>query len=67
MVNCIKPLKLIVRTFQIKPVCDTACKYSKLSHNFVHDTQTCITANGNSVTKLNSGISGAESIQVGCT
>lgn len=67
MVNCITSLKLIMRTFQMKPICDTACTYSKLLHNFVHDTPTSIKANGNSVTKLNSGISGAESIQVGRT
>ena len=65
MVNCITSVKLIMRTFQMKPICDTASKYSKLSHDYVRDTPTCITANGNSVTKLNSGFPGAESIQVG--
>jgi len=65
MAKCITSLKLIMSTFQMKPICDTTSKYSKLSHDYVRDTTTCITANGNSVTKLNYGIPGAESIQAG--
>jgi hypothetical protein len=49
----------------MKPICDTANKYSKLSHDYVRDTPMCIAANGNIVKKLNSGIPGAESIQAG--
>ena len=65
MVNCITSLKLTMRVFQMKPICDTANKHSKLSHDYVRDTPTCIAANGNSVKQLNSGIPGAESIQAG--
>jgi hypothetical protein len=38
MVNAITTLKLIVRTFQMKLICETASNYSEFSHDYVHDT-----------------------------
>jgi hypothetical protein len=40
MVKGITSLKLIMRSFQIKPNCVTASLYSKLSHDYVHDAPT---------------------------